>query len=61
MEVHHVRKLGNLSGKTVWERRMMERRRKTMILCRQCHDELHAGTLQVYKQQAKRELASRIH
>ncbi len=45
MEVHHVRKLGNLTGKAPWERQMMQRRRKTMVLCVQCHDELHAGRL----------------
>ena len=45
MEVHHVRKLGNLSGKAPWERQMMQRQRKTMVLCVQCHDELHAGRL----------------
>jgi hypothetical protein len=43
MEVHQVRKLGNLTGKAAWERQMMQRRRKTMLLCVQCHDELHAG------------------
>jgi len=45
VEVHHVRKLGNLEGKTPWERQMIERRRKTMVLCVECHHELHAGTL----------------
>ncbi|GCE16692.1 maturase [Dictyobacter kobayashii] len=45
MEVHHVRKLGNLTGKAAWERQMIQRRRKTMVLCEQCHDELHAGKL----------------
>jgi group II intron reverse transcriptase/maturase len=45
IEVHHVRKLKDLKGKTVWERQMIERRRKTMVLCVECHDELHAGTL----------------
>jgi group II intron reverse transcriptase/maturase len=45
MEVHHVRKLGDLSGKAPWERQMMQRRRKTMVLCVQCHDELHTGRL----------------
>src|SRR5205823_410268 len=33
IEVHHVRKLGNLKGKTLWERQMIQRRRKTMVLC----------------------------
>lgn len=45
IEVHHVRKLGNLKGKVSWERQMIQRHRKTMILCAECHDELHAGTL----------------
>ena len=45
MEVHHVRKLANLKGKTIWERRMIERRRKTMVLCKRCHVDLHAGRL----------------
>jgi group II intron reverse transcriptase/maturase len=49
MEVHHVRKLGNLTGKAAWERQMIQRRRKTMVLCEQCHDELHAGKLQARK------------
>jgi group II intron reverse transcriptase/maturase len=44
-EVHHVRKLKDLKGKTIWERHMIERRRKTMILCRRCHVDLHAGRL----------------
>ena len=49
MEVHHVRKLGNLTGKTNWERQMIQRRRKTMVLCVECHDELHAGRLKEKK------------
>jgi group II intron reverse transcriptase/maturase len=49
MEVHHVRKLGNLTGKAAWERQMIQRRRKTMVLCEQCHDELHMGRLQASK------------
>ena len=49
IEVHHVRKLGNLSGKKAWERQMIQRHRKTMVLCAECHDELHAGTLRESK------------
>lgn len=45
IEVHHVRKLKDVKGKAVWERQMIERRRKTMVLCVTCHDELHAGKL----------------
>ena len=54
VEVHHVRKLGNLAGKTTWERQMMERRRKTMVLCVECHDELHAGRLSEKKKMLRK-------
>ena len=47
MEVHHVRKLKDLKGKAVWEAHMIARRRKTMVLCKQCHVDLHAGRLSV--------------
>lgn len=53
IEVHHVRKLGNLKGKEAWERQMIERHRKTMILCGECHDELHAGKLNEKKRLGK--------
>jgi len=55
MEVHHVRKLKDLSGKNQWERHMIARRRKTIVMCRKCHKQLHAGTLS-----AKRELESQM-
>jgi group II intron reverse transcriptase/maturase len=45
MEVHHVRKLKNLAGKQEWERQMIRRKRKTMVLCKPCHVALHAGRL----------------
>ena len=54
VEVHHIRKLGNLKGKTPWERQMIERRRKTMVLCVECHDELHAGTLSEKKKKLRK-------
>lgn len=44
-EVHHIRKLKDLKGKTVWERHMIARRRKTLVLCKECHVDLHAGRL----------------
>jgi len=45
-EVHHIRKLKDIEpGKTIWQRMMIARRRKTLILCRSCHHLLHAGTL----------------
>ena len=44
-EMHHVRKLKDLKGKSDWEKLMIARRRKTLCLCLKCHDKLHAGTL----------------
>jgi group II intron reverse transcriptase/maturase len=45
MEVHHVRKLKDLSDRTEWERQMKARRRKTLVICPDCHTKLHAGNL----------------
>ena len=45
-EVHHIRKLKDVTeGKTLWQRMMAARRRKTLILCTQCHHLLHKGEL----------------
>ena len=44
-EVHHVRKLKDLKGKPAWEKLMIARRRKTMVLCTNCHHKLHSGKL----------------
>jgi hypothetical protein len=51
IEVHHVRALKDLmrkgrSERPLWARLMAARRRKTLVLCRQCHVDLHAGRLQ---------------
>lgn len=45
LEVHHVTKLKELKGKAVWEQKMIARRRKTMVLCVDCHRKLHNGKL----------------
>jgi len=45
IEVHHIRKLKDLKGKAEWEKVMLARKRKTMVLCQQCHIALHAGRL----------------
>ena len=45
IEIHHVRKLKDLSGRKQWEIAMIGRKRKTMALCVYCHDKLHAGKL----------------
>ena len=45
IEMHHVRKLKDLKGKEFWEKRMIARRRKTLAVCSNCHDKIHAGKL----------------
>lgn len=45
IEIHHVRKLKDLKGKTFWERLMISRQRKTIALCKDCHKKLHYGKL----------------
>lgn len=44
-EVHHVNKLKNLKGKSYSEKIMLARQRKTLIVCQQCHQDIHAGRL----------------
>ncbi|MEL7225487.1 MAG: reverse transcriptase domain-containing protein, partial [Cyanobacteria bacterium J06576_12] len=48
VEVHHIRKLSDLNqpgrnAKPGWMKLMAARRRKTLVLCRECHRNLHAG------------------
>ncbi|WP_081717932.1 HNH endonuclease [Paenibacillus sp. MAEPY2] len=45
LQMHHVRKLKDLKGKKRWEKRMIERKRKTLALCRSSHLDLHNGKL----------------
>lgn len=45
IEIHHVRKLKDLKGKSYWERFMIARNRKTLALCLDCHEKLHSGNL----------------
>jgi group II intron reverse transcriptase/maturase len=47
IEVHHVRKLDDLAAGTAspaWTRVMASKRRKTLVVCRDCHDLIHAQT-----------------
>jgi RNA-directed DNA polymerase len=45
-DVHHVRKLSDIKdGKQRWQKLMIARRRKTLVLCIECHQLLHAGKL----------------
>ena len=48
VEVHHIRALKDLNPKgrkhlPEWAIRMAARRRKTLIVCRNCHENVHAG------------------
>ncbi len=40
-EIHHINKVKNLTGKSLWERVMITKRRKTIVVCRKCHHEIH--------------------
>jgi hypothetical protein len=47
-EVHHVRKLADLKlkgrrEKPLWIQIMASRRRKTLVVCHDCHRAIHAG------------------
>jgi group II intron reverse transcriptase/maturase len=48
IQVHHVRALKDLqqegrSGKPFWVQIMAARRRKTLVVCRGCHEDIHAA------------------
>ncbi len=48
VEVHHVRALKDLNPKgqkhpPEWVTRMASRHRKTLVICRICHEDIHAG------------------
>ena len=42
-EVHHVNKVKNLKEKEPWEVVMIAKRRKTLVVCRDCHQKIHHG------------------
>lgn len=48
IEVHHIRKLSDLDkagqkDKPEWVRQMSARHRKTLVVCQQCHNDIHYG------------------
>ena len=48
VEVHHIRKLADLDKpgrreKPEWMKQMAARRRKTLVVCRPCHEAIHEG------------------
>lgn len=47
IEVHHVKKLSEVQGskneRTDWKKYMASRLRKTLVVCKKCHQAIHAG------------------
>ena len=48
LEVHHIRALKDLNKypgreKPAWVKKMAAMKRKTLVLCRKCHVDIHAG------------------
>lgn len=41
IRMHHVRKLKDLTGNNVWEEKMRKTRRKTLAVCKRCHERIH--------------------
>lgn len=42
-EIHHVNKVKDLKGKEQWEKIMIAKRRKTIVVCHKCHMAIHHG------------------
>ncbi len=62
VQVHHIRKMSDLKrdGRKVipnWKRFMLTRVRKTVVVCKRCHDTIHGGR---YDGQPLRSLESRV-
>ena len=50
IEVRHIRKLSDLdtkgkAEKPIWVQIMATRKRKTLVVCRNCHNKIHNGSL----------------
>ena len=44
-EIHHINKVKNLKGKEMWEKIMIAKRRKTLVVCHKCHTAIHHGKI----------------
>ena len=53
MEAHHVRKLSDVKQEPRWKQVMIAMRRKVIIMCIECHDRTHAGTLPSWMRNAR--------
>jgi Type II intron maturase len=60
-EVHHERKLRDIKDRTaLWKHIMIAMHRKTLVLCIECHDRLHNGTLPDWRRKSRIEAESRM-
>lgn len=62
IQVHHIRRMSNLKRPgckeiPIWKRIMISRVRKTLVVCRSCHDDIHGGR---YDGQSLKSLESRM-
>ncbi len=42
-QLHHISKVKDLKGKALWEQCMIAKRRKTLVVCKECHYKIHNG------------------
>ncbi|WP_353620167.1 hypothetical protein [Thalassotalea sp. G20_0] len=54
------RKLEGLETTKTWQRLMIARNRKTLVLCVECHDLLHAGKLPDNRYSPRNSIESRV-
>lgn len=47
IRMHHVRKLKDLKGQSDWEKLMIKMRRKSLAVCKDCHDKIHNESLRL--------------
>lgn len=45
LQIHHIRKLKDLKGKTPWEQFAISRKRKTLAVCVECHRKIHSNKM----------------
>jgi group II intron reverse transcriptase/maturase len=65
VQVHHVKALRNLKRpgrreRPEWERVMIMRQRKTLVVCHVCHTKIHAGRLNQQREHDHRKPESRV-
>lgn len=47
IEIHQIRKMSDLTGRNDWEKIMIKKRRKTLIVCQECHKRIHNETVEL--------------